>query len=395
MANEVLLKYGCNPNQKPSRVFMENGGELPFEILNGKPGYINLLDAFNSWQLVKELKEALGLPAVTSFKHVSPTSAAVGIPLSDKLKRACFVDDIKGLDDSPLAMAYARARGTDRMCSFGDWVALSDVCDVTTASMIKREVSDGIIAPGYEPEALEILKTKKSGNYTILQIDPDYVPEPVEHKQVFGITFEQGRNNFRIDRELLNNIVTENKDLSDSAARDLIISLITLKYTQSNSVCFAYDGQAIGVGAGQQSRIHCTRLAGTKADTWFLRQHDKVLNLPFKPEIKRPDRDNVIDGYINKNEEDVCADGIWQRYFTEQPEPLTEKEAREYLDSISGVALGSDAFFPFDDNIERAKRSGVSYVAEPGGSVRDDVVIAAANKYNMVMSFTGMRLFHH
>ena len=395
MANEVLLKYGCNPNQKPSRVFMENGGELPFEILNGKPGYINLLDAFNSWQLVKELKEALGLPAVTSFKHVSPTSAAVGIPLSDKLKRACFVDDIKGLDDSPLAMAYARARGTDRMCSFGDWVALSDVCDVTTASMIKREVSDGIIAPGYEPEALEILKTKKSGNYTILQIDPDYVPEPVEHKQVFGITFEQGRNNFRIDRELLNNIVTENKDLSDSAARDLIISLITLKYTQSNSVCFAYDGQAIGVGAGQQSRIHCTRLAGTKADTWFLRQHDKVLNLPFKPEIKRPDRDNVIDGYINKNEEDVCADGIWQRYFTERPEPLTEKEAREYLDSISGVALGSDAFFPFDDNIERAKRSGVSYVAEPGGSVRDDVVIAAANKYNMVMSFTGMRLFHH
>ena len=395
MANEVLLKYGCNPNQKPSRVFMENGGELPFEILNGKPGYINLLDAFNSWQLVKELKEALGLPAVTSFKHVSPTSAAVGIPLSDKLKKACFVDDIKGLDDSPLAMAYARARGTDRMCSFGDWVALSDVCDVTTASMIKREVSDGIIAPAYEPEALEILKTKKSGNYTILQIDPDYVPEPVEHKQVFGITFEQGRNNFRIDRELLNNIVTENKDLSDSAARDLIISLITLKYTQSNSVCFAYDGQAIGVGAGQQSRIHCTRLAGTKADTWFLRQHEKVLNLPFKPEIKRPDRDNVIDGYINKNEEDVCADGIWQRYFTERPEPLTEKEAREYLDSISGVALGSDAFFPFDDNIERAKRSGVSYVAEPGGSVRDDVVIAAANKYNMVMSFTGMRLFHH
>ena len=395
MANEVLLKYGCNPNQKPSRVFMENGGELPFEILNGKPGYINLLDAFNSWQLVKELKEALGLPAVTSFKHVSPTSAAVGIPLSDKLKRACFVDDIKGLDDSPLAMAYARARGTDRMCSFGDWVALSDVCDVTTASMIKREVSDGIIAPAYEPEALEILKTKKSGNYTILQIDPDYVPEPVEHKQVFGITFEQGRNNFKIDRELLNNIVTDNKNLSDSAARDLIISLITLKYTQSNSVCFAYDGQAIGVGAGQQSRIHCTRLAGTKADTWFLRQHDKVLNLPFKPEIKRPDRDNVIDGYINKNEEDVCADGIWQRYFTERPEPLTEKEAREYLDSISGVALGSDAFFPFDDNIERAKRSGVSYVAEPGGSVRDDVVIAAANKYNMVMSFTGMRLFHH
>ena len=395
MSKEVLLKYGCNPNQKPSRVFMENGGELPFEILNGKPGYINLLDAFNSWQLVKELKEALGLPAVTSFKHVSPTSAAVGIPLSEKLKKACFVDDIAGLDDSPLACAYARARGTDRMCSFGDWVALSDVCDVTTASMIKREVSDGIIAPGYEPEALEILKTKKSGNYTILQIDPGYVPEPIERKQVFGITFEQGRNNFKIDRELLSNIVTENKNLPDSAARDLIISLITLKYTQSNSVCFAYDGQAIGVGAGQQSRIHCTRLAGTKADTWFLRQHEKVLNLPFKPEIKRPDRDNVIDGYINKNEEDVCADGIWQRYFTEQPEPLTEKEAKEYLSSITGVALGSDAFFPFDDNIERAKRSGVSYVAEPGGSVRDDVVIAAANKYDMVMSFTGMRLFHH
>ena len=395
MSNEVLLKYGCNPNQKPSRVFMENGGELPFEILNGKPGYINLLDAFNSWQLVKELKEALGLPAVTSFKHVSPTSAAVGIPLPEKLKKACFVDDIKGLDDSPLACAYARARGTDRMCSFGDWVALSDVCDVTTATMLKREVSDGIIAPGYEPEALEILKTKKSGNYTILKIDPDYVPEPIEHKQVFGITFEQGRNNFKIDRELLSNIVTENKDLSDDAARDLIISLITLKYTQSNSVCYAYDGQAIGVGAGQQSRIHCTRLAGTKADTWFLRQHEKVLNLPFKPEIKRPDRDNVIDGYINKNEEDVCADGVWQRYFTERPEPLTDEEAKEYLASITGVALGSDAFFPFDDNIERAHRSGVCYVAEPGGSVRDDAVIATANKYNMVMSFTGMRLFHH
>ena len=395
MSNEVLLKYGCNPNQKPSRVFMDNGGDLPFEILNGKPGYINLLDAFNSWQLVKELKEALGLPAVTSFKHVSPTSAAVGIPLSDKLKKACFVDDIEGLDESPLACAYARARGTDRMCSFGDWVALSDVCDVTTAKMIKREVSDGIIAPGYEPEALEILKSKRNGNYTVLSIDPNYVPEPIERKHVYGITFEQGRNNFKIDRELLSNIVTDNKDLSDDAARDLIISLITLKYTQSNSVCYAYDGQAIGVGAGQQSRIHCTRLAGTKADTWFLRQHDKVLNLPFKPEIKRPDRDNVIDGYINKNEEDVCADGIWQRYFTERPEPLTDAEAKEYLSSITGVALGSDAFFPFDDNIERAKRSGVSYIAEPGGSVRDDVVIETANKYNMVMSFTGMRLFHH
>ena len=395
MAKEVLLKYGCNPNQKPSRVYMRDGSDLPFEILNGRPGYINLLDAFNSWQLVKELKEALGLPAVTSFKHVSPTSAAVGIKLPEKLKKACFVDDIEGLDDSPLACAYARARGTDRMCSFGDWVALSDVCDATTAKMIKREVSDGIIAPGYEPEALEILKSKKKGAYPVLQIDPNYIPEPIETKQDYGVTFEQGRNNFKIDRELLNNIVTENKNLPDEAARDLIISLITLKYTQSNSVCYAYGGQAIGVGAGQQSRIHCTRLAGTKADTWFLRQHDKVLNLPFKPEIKRPDRDNIIDGYINKNEEDVTADGIWQKYFTEKPEPLTDKEAREYLDSITGVALGSDAFFPFDDNIERAKRSGVSYVAEPGGSIRDDVVIERANKYNMVMSFTGMRLFHH
>ena len=395
MSKEVLLKYGCNPNQKPSRVYMNNGAELPFEILNGRPGYINLLDAFNSWQLVKELKEALGLPAVTSFKHVSPTSAAVGIPLPEKLKKACFVDDIDGLDDSPLACAYARARGTDRMCSFGDWVALSDECDVTTALMLKREVSDGIIAPAYSPEALEILKTKKKGGYTILKIDADYVPDPIERKQVFGITFEQGRNNFKIDRELLNNIVTKNKDLPDSAARDLIISLITLKYTQSNSVCYAYDGQAIGVGAGQQSRIHCTRLAGTKADTWFLRQHEKVLSLPFKPEIKRPDRDNVIDGYINKNEEDVCADGIWQNYFTVRPEPLTDAEARAYLDSITGVSLGSDAFFPFGDNIERAKRSGVSYVAEPGGSIRDDAVIETADKYDMVMSFTGMRLFHH
>ena len=394
MAKEVQLKYGCNPNQKPSRVYMENGSELPFEILNGKPGYINLLDAFNSWQLVKELKHALGLPAVTSFKHVSPTSAAVGIPLPEKLKKACFVDDVEGLDDSPLAMAYARARGTDRMCSFGDWVALSDVCDVTTAKMIKREVSDGIIAPGYEPEALEILKSKKKGAYPVLKIDPDYIPEEIERKQVFGITFEQGRNNFEINRELLNNIVTKNKNLTDEAARDLIISLITLKYTQSNSVCYAYGGQAIGVGAGQQSRIHCTRLAGTKADTWFLRQYDKVLNLPFKPEIKRPDRDNIIDGYINKNEEDVTADGIWEKYFTEKPEPLTDEEARRYLDSVTGVALGSDAFFPFD-NIERAKRSGVSYIAEPGGSIRDDAVIETADKYNMVMSFTGMRLFHH
>ena len=392
---EFELKYGCNPNQKPAQIYMHDGSELPIEILSGRPGYINFLDAFNSWQLVKELKEALGLPAVTSFKHVSPTSAAVGTPLSDKLKKACFVDDIEGLDDSPLACAYARARGADRLCSFGDWVALSDVCDVTTAKMIAREVSDGIIAPGYDPEALEILKGKRGGNYNIVKIDPNYVPDPQEKKQVFGITFEQGRNNFKIDRELLSNIVTENKALSDEAARDLIISLITLKYTQSNSVCYAVDGQAIGVGAGQQSRIHCTRLAGTKADTWFLRQHDKVLNLPFRADLKRADRDNVIDGYINKNEEDVCADGIWQKYFTEQPAPLTAEEIRAYLDTISGVALGSDAFFPFSDSIERAKKSGVSYVAEPGGSIRDDAVIEACDKYGMIMAFTGMRLFHH
>ena len=389
------LKYGCNPNQKPASIYMHDGSDLPIEILCGRPGYINFLDAFNSWQLVKELKEALGLPAVTSFKHVSPTSAAVGNPLSDKLKKACFVDDIEGLDDSPLACAYARARGADRLCSFGDWVALSDVCDVTTAKMIAREVSDGIIAPGYDTQALEILKGKRGGNYNIVKIDPGYVPDPQEKKQVFGITFEQGRNNFKIDRELLSNIVTENKALSEEGARDLIISLITLKYTQSNSVCYAVDGQAIGVGAGQQSRIHCTRLAGTKADTWFLRQHDKVLNLPFRDDLKRADRDNVIDGYINKNEEDVCADGIWQKYFTEQPAPLTAEEAREYLDSISGVALGSDAFFPFSDSIERAKKSGVSYVAEPGGSIRDDAVIEACDKYGMIMAFTGMRLFHH
>ena len=392
---EFELKYGCNPNQKPAKIFMQDGGDLPIEILSGRPGYINFLDAFNSWQLVKELKEALGLPAVASFKHVSPTSAAVGIPLSETLKKACFVDDIEGLDDSPLACAYARARGTDRMCSFGDWVALSDVCDVTTATMLKREVSDGIIAPGYEPEALEILKTKRKGNYNIVKIDPDYVPAEIEHKQVFGITFEQGRNNFKIGRELLGNIVTANKALPESAVRDLVISLITLKYTQSNSVCYAYDGQAIGVGAGQQSRIHCTRLAGTKADTWFLRQHEKVLNLPFLPTIGRPDRDNVIDGYINKNEEDVCADGNWQKYFTRRPEPFTAAEQRAYLDTVTGVSLGSDAFFPFSDNIERAKKSGVSYVAEPGGSIRDDAVIECADKYGMVVSFTGMRLFHH
>ena len=392
---EFELKYGCNPNQKPSKIYMHDGSDLPIEILNGRPGYINFLDAFNSWQLVKELKEALGLPAVTSFKHVSPTSAAVGAPLSDTLKKACFVDDIEGLDQSPLACAYARARGTDRMCSFGDWVALSDVCDVTTAKMIAREVSDGVIAPGYEPEALEILKGKRKGNYNIVKIDPDFVPEEQERKQVFGITFEQGRNNFKINKELLGNVVTANKDLPETAIRDLIIALITLKYTQSNSVCYAVDGQAIGVGAGQQSRIHCTRLAGTKADTWFLRQHEKVLNLPFRADLGRADRDNVIDGYINKNEEDVCADGIWQRYFTEQPAPFTAEEMRAYLDTIDGVALGSDAFFPFSDNIERAKKSGVKYIAEPGGSIRDDLVIEACDKYGMAMAFTGMRLFHH
>ena len=392
---EFELKYGCNPNQKPAKIFMHDNGELPIEILNGRPGYINLLDAFNSWQLVKEIKENLGFPAVASFKHVSPTSAAIGLPLSDKLKRACFVDDIEGLDESPLACAYARARGTDRMCSFGDWVALSDVCDVTTALMIKREVSDGIIAPGYEPEALEILKSKRKGTYNIVKIDADYVPAEIEHKQVYGITFEQGRNNFKIDADLLKNIVTEKKELPESAVRDLVIALITLKYTQSNSVCFAVDGQAIGVGAGQQARVHCTRLAGSKADTWFLRQHDKVLNLPFKDTLGRPDRDNVIDGYINQNEEDVTADGNWQKYFTEQPSAFTKEEQRAYLDTIAGVSLGSDAFFPFDDNIERAKKSGVSYIAEPGGSIRDDVVIDCCNKYGMTMAFTGMRLFHH
>jgi len=392
---EFELKYGCNPNQKPAKIFMHDGGELPIEILSGRPGYINFLDAFNSWQLVKELKEATGLPSATSFKHVSPTSAAVGLPLSAQLRAACFVDDIEGLDESPLACAYARARGTDRMSSFGDWIALSDVCDVTTAKIIKREISDGIIAPGYEPEALEILKTKKKGNYNIVKIDPNFVPAPIENKQVFGITFEQGRNNFEINDKLFENIVSENKELPAEALIDLKISLITLKYTQSNSVCFAYKGQAIGVGAGQQSRIHCTRLAGTKADTWHLRQYKKVLDLPFRPDISRPDRDNVIDGYINKNEEDVCAEGNWQKYFTSRPEPLTAEEARAYLDTISGVSLGSDAFFPFGDNIERAKKSGVSYIAEPGGSVRDDVVIETANKYGMTVAFTGMRLFHH
>ena len=392
---EFELKYGCNPNQKPSKIYMEDGSELPIEILNGRPGFINFLDAFNSWQLVKEIKDILGMPAATSFKHVSPTSAAVGVKLPESLKKACFVDDIPDLDDSPLACAYARARGTDRMSSFGDWIALSDECDATTAKLVAREVSDGIIAPGYSAEALEILKGKRNGNYNIVKIDANYVPAVQEKKQVFGITFEQGRNNFRIDEDLLSNMVTENKELPEEAKRDLIIALITLKYTQSNSVCYAYDGQAIGVGAGQQSRIHCTRLAGTKADTWHLRQHPKVLALPFRDDIRRPDRDNVIDGYINKNEEDVCADGIWQKYFKTQPEPLTAEEARAYLDTITGVSVGSDAFFPFSDNIERARKSGVSYIAEPGGSIRDDVVIDCCNKYGIAMAFTGMSLFHH
>lgn len=393
--NELELKYGCNPNQKPSRIFMRDGSDLPLEVLNGKPGYINFLDALNAWQLVKELKEALGLPAATSFKHVSPTSAAVGLPLSKALKQACFVDDVPGLDQSPLACAYARARGTDRLCSFGDWAALSDVCDVTTAKLIQREVSDGVIAPGYTDEALEILKTKRKGSYNIVKIDPNYVPAPQETKDVFGVTFQQGRNEFKIGAHLLENVVTANKDLPEEAKRDLIVALITLKYTQSNSVCYAVDGQAIGVGAGQQSRIHCTRLAGTKADTWHLRQHPKVLSLPFLPALGRPERDNVIDSYINGNEEDVCDEGNWQKYFTSRPSPLTAQEARAWLDNRKGVALGSDAFFPFPDNIERARRSGVRYIAEPGGSIRDNLVIAKCNDYDMVMAFTGMRLFHH
>ena len=391
--NELELKYGCNPNQKPSRIFMRDGGDLPLEVLNGKPGYINFLDALNAWQLVKELREAVGLPAATSFKHVSPTSAAVGLPLSKPLKQACFVDDVPELEKSPLACAYARARGTDRLCSFGDWAALSDVCDVTTAKLIAREVSDGVIAPGYEPEALEILKAKRKGSYNIVRIDPDYVPAPQETKDVFGVTFQQGRNEFKIGPDLLKDIVTGNRELPETAKRDLIVALITLKYTQSNSVCYAVDGQAIGVGAGQQSRIHCTRLAGTKADTWHLRQHPKVLSLPFLPQLGRPERDNVIDSYINGNEEDVCQDGSWQRCFTQRPAPLTSQEARAWLDNSK--ALASDAFFPFPDNIERARRSGVRYIAEPGGSIRDDLVIGKCNDYDMVMAFTGMRLFHH
>ena len=389
---ELELKYGCNPNQKPSRIFM-NEGELPITVLNGRPGYINFLDAFNGWQLVSELKRATGLPAATSFKHVSPAGAAVGLPLTDVERKIYWVDDMGEL--TPLANAYARARGADRMSSFGDFISLSDVCDVATAKLIKREVSDGVIAPGYEPEALEMLKAKKKGNYNVIQIDPSYRPAPVEHKEVFGITFEQGRNELVIDKEMLNNIVTESKELSESAKIDLVIALITLKYTQSNSVCYAKGGQAIGIGAGQQSRIHCTRLAGQKADNWFLRQNPKVLNLPFKEKIGRADRDNAIDLYIGDEYMDLLADGEWERTFTEKPEVFTREEKRAWLDQLQDVALGSDAFFPFGDNIERAHKSGVKYVAQPGGSVRDDQVIETCNKYGMTMCFTGIRLFHH
>ena len=390
--NEMMLKYGCNPNQKPSRIFMEDGSELPIEVLNGKPGYINLLDAFNSWQLVSELKKATDYCAAASFKHVSPAGAAIGTPLSDVLKKIYFVDD---LELSPLACAYAKARGADRMSSYGDFIALSDVCDVPTAKMIQREVSDGVIAPGYEPEALEILKSKRKGTYCIIQMDENYKPAEIERKQVYGVTFEQGRNELVIDDAMMSNIVTECKDLPETAKHDLIISLITLKYTQSNSVCYVKDGQAIGVGAGQQSRVHCTRLAGNKADNWYLRQNEKVLNLPFKPDIRRPDRDNTIDVYISDDYDDVLRDGTWELFFTEKPEPLTREEKKEWLATFSGVSLGSDAFFPFGDNIERAKRSGVEFVAQPGGSIRDDNVIETCNKYGMTMSFTGIRLFHH
>jgi len=391
--NELMLKYGCNPNQKPSKIFMQGGKELPVEVLNGKPGYINFLDAFNSWQLVKELKAATGLPAAASFKHVSPAGAAVATELSDTLKKIYFVDD---LELSPIASAYAMARGADRMSSYGDWVALSDTCDVQTAKLLAREVSDGIIAPGYTDEALEVLKKKRKGNYNVIKIDTDYVPAPLEHKDVYGVTFEQGRNELKIDEAMLmQNIVTENKELTEDAKRDLLIALITLKYTQSNSVCYAKGGQAIGVGAGQQSRIHCTRLAGNKADIWYLRQHPKVMNLPFVDNIRRPDRDNTIDVYISDDYEDVLADGVWEQFFKTKPEPLTREEKKEWLATQSGVSLGSDAFFPFGDNIERAKRSGVQFVAQPGGSIRDDNVIDTCNKYNMTMSFTGIRLFHH
>ena len=391
--NEFELKYGCNPNQKPSRIFMEDGSDLPVTILNGRPGYINFLDALNGWQLVKELKEATGLPAATSFKHVSPAGAAVGLPLSDVLAKIYWVDDLGEL--SPLACAYARARGADRMSSFGDFIALSDVCDVDTARLIKREVSDGVIAPGYTDEALEMLKAKKKGAYNVIQIDPNYVPAPVEHKQVFGVTFEQGRNELKINEELLSNVVTEKKDIPDAAKIDLIISLITLKYTQSNSVCYVKDGQAIGIGAGQQSRVHCTRLAGNKADNWFLRQAPQVLNLKFKDSIKRADRDNAIDVYIGEEYMDVLADGVWKRTFEEKPPVFTREEKRAWLDQMQGVALGSDAFFPFSDNIERAVKSGVAYIAQPGGSVRDDLVIESCNEHGIAMAFTGIRLFHH
>ena len=392
---EFELKYGCNPNQKPARIFMKNGAELPIKILNGKPGYINFLDAFNSWQLVKELKQALNMPSATSFKHVSPTSAAIGTILPDKLKKACFVDDIEDLDKSKLACAYARARGTDRMSSFGDWIALSDECDIITAKLIYREVSDGIIAPSYSKEALELLKTKKKGLYNIVQIDENYEPEEIEQKQVYGITFEQSRNNVKINEKILENVVTKNKEIPDQAKQDLIIALITLKYTQSNSVCYASEGQAIGVGAGQQSRIHCTRLAGNKADIWHLRQSEKVLNLPFKEDVKRPERDNAIDLYISDDYQDLLKNGTWEQFFTKKPDAFTKKEKQEYLSKIKGVSLASDAFFPFGDNIERAAKSGVTYVAEPGGSIRDQNVIDECDKYGMAMCFTGVRLFHH
>ena len=391
--NELELKYGCNPNQKPSRIFMKDGSDLPITVLNGKPGYINFLDALNSWQLVKELKAATGLPSAASFKHVSPAGAAVGLPLSDVDKKIYFVED--GAVLSPIACAYIRARGADRLCSYGDWAALSDICDAATASYLKSEVSDGVIAPGYTDEALEILKAKKKGGYNVVQIDPDYVPAPQEYKDVFGITFQQGRNNFKIDEELLGNIVTENHDLPEAAKIDMIVSLITLKYTQSNSVCYVKDGQAIGVGAGQQSRIHCTRLAGQKADNWYLRQHPKVLGLQFVDNIRRPDRDNAIDIYTSDEYEDILADGVWQNTFKVKPEVLTTGEKKAWIATQSGVTVGSDAFFPFGDNVERARKSGVQYIAEPGGSIRDDHVIATANKYNMTMCFTGMRLFHH
>ena len=390
---ELELKYGCNPNQKPAKIFCNNGGELPIQVLCGKPGYINFMDAFNGWQLVKELKKATGLPAAASFKHVSPAGAAVGLPLTDVLKKIYWVDDLGDL--SPLACAYARARGADRMSSFGDFIALSDVCDVSTAKIIKREVSDGVIAPGYEPEALEILCAKKKGNYNVIQIDENYVPEPIEHKDVFGITFEQGRNELPINEELLENVVTENKEIPESAKIDLLISLITLKYTQSNSVCYAKGGQAIGIGAGQQSRVHCTRLAGSKADNWLLRQCPKVLELQFVDGIGRADRDNAIDNYIGDEYMDVLAEGAWQKIFKVKPEVFTTEEKRAWLDQATDVALGSDAFFPFSDNIERAKKSGVKYIAEPGGSIRDDAVIECCNKYGMAMAFTGIRLFHH